>query len=70
MTLETEAIAVEPIDTVPEHATVRHYDELDEEIKERFPDLLDRTDQGGGAGFDSCDCEVIKFVEYYRIVRR
>lgn len=69
MSPETGTIEIEPIDAVPEHAVVRHYDELDEEIKDRLPQLLDHTDSDGMAAFDDCDCEVVKFTEYYRIVR-
>ena len=69
MSPETGTIEIEPIDAVPEDAIVRHYDELDEEINDRLPELLDQTDSNGMAEFDNCDCEVVKFTEYYRIVR-
>lgn len=65
-------IHVEPVEDVPEDASVFHYDELTEELKIRFPALVDdspnneqclRTDQ-----LSSGDC--VKFTEYYRITYR
>lgn len=74
MSPESGTIDIEQIDAVSEHATVRHYDEPDEEIKDRFPELvtdgsLDRTEQDVGDVFDICDCEVVKFIDYYHIIR-
>lgn len=74
MSPEIGAIDIEPIDVVPEHAMVRHYDELDEEIKDRFLELVtegspNRIGQDAGAAFGTCDCEVVKFTDYYQIVR-
>lgn len=74
MSPEIRTIEVEPVDEIPDHATVRHYDQLDEEIKDRFPEFvtdkaLSRIDQDAGAAFGNCDCEVVKFTNYYHIVR-
>lgn len=73
MSPETGTIDIKQIDAVSEHATVRHYDELDEETKDRFPEIvtnetLSRTEDME-AVFDTCDCEVVKFTDYYHIVR-
>lgn len=74
MSPETRMIEIVPIDTVPEHAKVRHYDELDEEIKEKFPELVaDRSRNWSGqdivAAFGNCGCEIVKFTDYYHIMR-
>lgn len=74
MSSETRTIDIVQIDAVPEHAKVRHYDELDEEIKDRFSELVTNgplgwTGQDAVAAFDNCDCEVVKFTDYYHIVR-
>lgn len=74
MSPEIGATEIEPIDAVPEHATVRHYDEFDGGIKDGFPKFvadgsLSRTGQDAGTALDNSDCEVVKFTDYYHIVR-
>jgi hypothetical protein len=74
MSHESETIEIELIDAVPEHANVRHYDELDEEIKNRFPDLVaddspNCIEQNTIIAFDNCDCEIVKFTNYYHIIQ-
>lgn len=69
-------LKVEPVDTVPESGQVRHYDELPEAVREQFPGLVmgneaaeRSTDCRPTGAIESCDCEFIKFTEYYRIIR-
>ena len=63
-------VRVRKVETVPAEATVFHYDELDEGLKQAFPTLVER---GGGPVCESVadspvstgDC--VKFTDYYRI---
>jgi hypothetical protein len=65
-----QAVDVRKVETVPAEATVFHYDELDEELKQAFPSLVER---GGGTVHESAadlsvsggDC--VKFTDYYQI---
>lgn len=67
---------VERVESIPESGHVRHFDELPEVVQQRFPSLAleDEVEEGTSesqspAKFDACDCEFIKFTDYYRIVR-
>ncbi|MFB6171080.1 MAG: hypothetical protein ABEJ23_01000 [Haloarculaceae archaeon] len=57
---------------VPADATVRHYDELTEPVKERLPSLLaaedGRTERTVAA--DLTAGEYIKYTDYYRVATR
>lgn len=64
-------IAIERVDDVSEASRVRHYDELGETAKERFPAFADRdgdqirVDRSVAAEFD--ECELVKYTGYYRV---
>jgi len=64
---------IEADTSIPSDATVRHYDELGEETKERLPDLV--PDEGGTrvppqVATDLDAGEYIKFTDYYRVDAR
>lgn len=63
---------IEAEESVPPDATVRHYDELGQETKERLPDLVGdgptRIPPGDAADLDAG--EYIKFTEYVRVTAR
>lgn len=64
-------ITIEPTDSVPESATVRHFDELTPAAQENFPALAAGVpsaalfDCPGAAGLD--DGDVVVFTGYYRV---
>ncbi|WP_276258861.1 hypothetical protein [Haloglomus litoreum] len=65
-------VHVRKVETVPEEASVFHYDELDEGFKQAFPSLVEGN---GGTVHESAtdgsvsegDC--VKFTDYYCITR-
>ena len=62
-------VYVERRRSVPEDATVFHYDELNEDFKHRFPELAENTPVEGLVGPENIlsDGDYIKFTDYYRI---
>jgi hypothetical protein len=62
-------ITVVPIDDVPSDSRVRHYDELGEDAKERFPDLAgsNASSVAGSPPDDLLECDVVKYTDYYAI---
>lgn len=63
-------VRVRKVETVPTEAAVFHYDELDDQLKQAFPSLVE---EGGGTIRESAadgsvsegDC--VKFTDYYCI---
>ena len=64
-------ISIEPTDSVPEDATVRHFDELTPAAQERFPALA--AGVPSAALFDGAtptgleDGDIVVYTGYYRI---
>lgn len=70
------SLQVERVDSIPETGNIRDFDELTEAVQQQFPRLVLEAEVGEGVSksqspipLDSCDCEFIKFTDYYRIVR-
>ena len=65
-------VHIEKMESVPDDAAVFHYDELDEDFKYRFPELIEnapiekpvRPECGLSNG------DYVKFTDYYRITCR
>jgi hypothetical protein len=68
MTME-HTIYVEQVETVPDSAAVFHYDELDEDLKHRFPALIERAPTKESVHSESVlsNGAYVKFTEYYRV---
>lgn len=70
------SLQVVRVDSIPETGSVRDFDELPEAVQQQFP-CLGLEDEAGEEASDfqaperleSCDCEFIKFTDYYQIVR-
>jgi hypothetical protein len=62
-------IHVEKRESIPDDAAVFHYDELNEEFKERFPKLTEDTPTEGSVGSESVlsDEDYVKFTDYYQV---
>ncbi|EFW94146.1 hypothetical protein ZOD2009_03345 [Haladaptatus paucihalophilus DX253] len=63
-------IAVEPVDSIPNDARVRHYDELEYDAKGHFPSVVERGEQlidWETAGQFS-DGEFVKYTGYFRVL--
>ncbi|MDG5776638.1 hypothetical protein VB773_10305 [Haloarculaceae archaeon H-GB2-1] len=65
----TPRIVLQQAGTVPNDATVQHFDELEPAVQDQLPEL---TSRGGGrvsadvaAGFE--ECELVKFTDYYHV---
>jgi hypothetical protein len=63
-------VRVRKVETVPAEAAVFHYDELDEELKQAFPSLVEDGSGPAPASVTNSpvsegDC--VKFTDYYRI---
>lgn len=77
MSLKSSGIRVERVETIPADATVRHVDELDEEVIHHLPELVSAGDGSGGRIVDrtvvevleDCDWDIVKFTDFYRIER-
>lgn len=70
MNMATESIVhVEKRESIPDDAAVFHYDELNEEFKERFPKLTEDTPAEGSVGSESVlsDEDYVKFTDYYQV---
>lgn len=64
----TRKVRVEIMEGVPPDATVRHYDELADPVKERLPSLVEGDDMvGQGVADDLTVGEYIKYTDYYRV---
>jgi len=64
-------IRVERTESVPEDATIRHYDELPSETARRFPALAEGVPSDAvvenGSTLDFTDGEFVVFTGYYRV---
>lgn len=62
-------VHVEQVEAVPNDAAVFHYDELDEDLKHRFPALIERAPTKEPIRFESVlsNGDYVKFTEYYRV---
>lgn len=63
---------IEETRTIPEDATVLHYDELDDEFGRCLPSLIERApfEETALPKSDRGDDVYVKFTDYYRISRR
>lgn len=67
------AVRIEPVETVPASASVCHFDELAESLQvalARASGPLGTTatvDDEGARCVDQCECDVVRFTEYYRV---
>jgi hypothetical protein len=63
------AVHVEQVETIPDDAAVFHYDELDDELKHRFPALIEGTPTEASVRSESVlsNGDYVKFTEYYHI---
>jgi hypothetical protein len=62
-------VQVEKKESIPDDAAVFHYDELNEEFKDRFPQLTEGTPDEGSVGPESVlsDGAYVKFTDYYQV---
>ncbi|WP_435182045.1 hypothetical protein [Halorussus sp. AFM4] len=60
---------IEESGTIPEDAVVRHYDELDDDVRHCLPSLVERApyDEAPVSSGDNADELYVKFTDYYRI---
>ncbi|WP_458187994.1 hypothetical protein [Haladaptatus sp. NG-WS-4] len=63
-------ITVEPAETIPDNAHVRHYDELEQDAKQHLPTLVESGEQlvDGETALQFSDGEFVKYTGYYRIL--
>jgi hypothetical protein len=63
-------VYVEQREDIPDDASVFHYDELDEEFKDRFPELIENTPTKEFVCPESVlsNGDYVKFTDYYRII--
>ncbi|KZN25466.1 MULTISPECIES: hypothetical protein [unclassified Haladaptatus] len=63
-------IALEPVETVPDDARVRHYDELDYGAKGHFPDVVERGERliDPETARQFSDGEFVKYTGYFRVL--
>lgn len=68
-------VTVKPVSEVPEMASVCHFDEVESPIQDSLVLAADQNrstvtvDSVQAALIDECDCEIIKYTDYYRITR-
>lgn len=68
-------VVFEPISEVPETASVCHFDEIKDPIQDPLVLAADRNQSTvtvapiKAALIDECDCEIVKFTDYYRMSR-
>ncbi len=63
-------ITLEPLSSVPDGASVAHYDELDDETQHHFVELVDSSADAVDAETlpgEFEDLDVVKFTSYYSI---
>lgn len=62
-------VHVEQKEDIPNDASVFHYDELDEEFKDRFPELVENTQAKESVCPESVlsNGDYVKFTDYYRV---
>lgn len=62
-------VHIEQVETVPDGASVFHYDELDEDLKHRFPALIERapTEEPVRPENVLSNGDYVKFTEYYYV---
>lgn len=62
-------VHVEKIEDIPNDASVFHYDELDEEFKDRFPELIENTPTKEPVHSENVlsNGDYVKFTDYYRV---
>jgi hypothetical protein len=62
-------VYVEQVEAIPNDAAVFHYDELDEDLKHRFPALIERAPTNEPVRPESVlsNGDYVKFTEYYRV---
>ncbi|WP_458209579.1 hypothetical protein [Haladaptatus sp. NG-SE-30] len=63
-------ITVEPAETIPDDASVRHYDELENGAKQHFPSVVEDGEQtiDVETALQFSDGEFVKFTGYYRVL--
>lgn len=63
------AVHVKKVDTIPDDAAVFHYDELNEEFKDRFPALIESTSSEESMRPESkiSNGDYVKFTDYYQV---
>ncbi|GAB3037795.1 hypothetical protein [Natronobiforma cellulositropha] len=58
------------VDDVPRESSVRHYDELEESVKEQFPTLAAadaRISVDSALARELGDCDLVKYTDYYEV---
>ena len=62
-------VHVEEVAAVPDDAAVFHYDELDEDLKHRFPALIEQAPTEAPVRPETVlsNGDYVKFTEYYRV---
>ncbi|WP_227374560.1 hypothetical protein [Haladaptatus halobius] len=63
-------ITVELTETIPDDASVRHYDELEHGAKQRFPNVVEHGEQNIDVktALQFRDGEFVKYTDYYRVL--
>lgn len=66
-----ESIVPCSVTDIQRDSQVCHYDELPEATKERFPTLLNAESEPLNRSITDgfCECNYVKYVEYYEIIR-
>lgn len=62
-------LTLEPVDTVPADSHVCHYDELNEDAKEKLPLLTvsDGVSVDGSIADGFQNCDLVKYTDYYEV---
>lgn len=63
-------IHLEQMDSLPDDAAIYHYDELNEDLKEKFPKLIGSSSRKKSIQSKATisNGEFIKFTEYYQLI--
>jgi hypothetical protein len=65
-------VHVEKREDIPDNASVFHYDELDEEFKDQFPELIENTPIKEPMCSENVlsNGDYVKFTDYYQVTCR
>lgn len=68
----SKQIELERVGEIPPDADIRHYDELGETAKHRLAEAVGSVRTSGEeepliAELGGCDCDIVKFTEYYQL---
>jgi hypothetical protein len=73
MTANLTRVAFEPVSEIPESASVCHFDEIGDSLQEPLVFAEEQNQPTATIApiqatlIDECDCDIIKFTNYYRM---